>query len=67
MGQILMNWEIRPQKTNSFARAGISHYEARWIFDVVDEKFGQFFLLKVYFCSRIPDWLDRSEKGCLSH
>ena len=62
MGQNLMNWEIRPHKTNSFARAGISHSEARWRFDVVDEKFGKKFAESL-FLQQKPRWAGQVREG----
>ena len=62
MGQNLMNWEIRPQKTKSFARAGISHSEAQWRFDVVDEKFVQFFAENL-FLQQKPRWAGQVREG----
>ena len=62
MGQNLMNWEIRLQNTKSFARAGISHSEAQWRFDVVDEKFVQFFAENL-FLQQKPRWAGQVREG----
>ena len=57
-----MNWEIRPQKTKSFARAGISHSEAQWRFDVVDKKIYHFFAENL-FLQQKPRWAGQVREG----